>query len=167
MINGPCSQTLNDALALLFCSCTQTCKWAFLIFSGTFVTSLAVSEDPVARRLAFHLVQSSFMRKFVGRWEVCAAPAPLSPGEQAGLAARGVHAAASVTRHSLSVRPSVSPPAAVAHYTSKIFVRQVCPCACSRCCLALCALVLLPACPLCHVFSSSDHTSPLPLMKWE
>ena len=52
--------------------------------------------------------QSSFMRQFVGRWEV-------QPSADGG---------SCVVTHSLSVRPAVAPPAAVAHLTSSIFAQQ-------------------------------------------
>lgn len=139
----------------------QTCKWAFLVFSGTFRTSLSVLEEPAARRLAFHLIQSSFMRQFVGRWDIApaatpphspqitnatvasamASPAPFlserpasasatassrtsSSSEAVGKPSAGGRGG-SVIRHTLSVRPSVAPPAALSHYTSQIFSSQV------------------------------------------
>ncbi|GAB4815692.1 hypothetical protein N2152v2_002738 [Parachlorella kessleri] len=129
----------------------QTCKWAFLIFSGTFRTSLAISEDPANLRLAFHLLHSSFMKAFVGQWHVQPAPGgPASSSVHPAAAAAAAAAAAgggervaaqqaqqaqqqrqqgqvagSVVVHGLTVRPAVAPPAAVAHYTGKIFVQQV------------------------------------------
>ena len=51
--------------------CAQKCKWEFLVFSGSFDTQLAVSEDPEAGSLVFRQLQSSFMRDFEGRWQVC------------------------------------------------------------------------------------------------
>lgn len=47
----------------------QKCKWEFLVFSGSFDTRLAVSEDPAAGTLVFRQLHSSFMRTFEGRWQ--------------------------------------------------------------------------------------------------
>ena len=38
--------------------------------SGTFVTELNVHEDPSQRQLTFSLIQSAFMKEFVGSWHV-------------------------------------------------------------------------------------------------
>lgn len=66
-------------------------------------------EDRWQRSLDFRLLQSSFMRSFVGQWRVTAGPG-----------GRG-----SAVDHRLSVAPSLSPPAPLRGYTQKIFVRQV------------------------------------------
>lgn len=65
---------------------------------------------PASRR-ARPVLQSSFMRQFVGVWTV-------EP------AAEGAGAGRCVIRHMLSVQPNVVPPAPIAHYTSGIFARQ-------------------------------------------
>ena len=39
------------------------------MFSGSFDTRLAVSEDPAAGTLVFRQLHSSFMRTFEGRWQ--------------------------------------------------------------------------------------------------
>ena len=56
----------------------QDCKWQFLMFSGTFETSLFMTEERGANRLSFNLAKPSmFMRSFQGRWQVtCAALLP-------------------------------------------------------------------------------------------
>ncbi len=38
--------------------------------SGTFVTELNVHEDASQRKLTFSLIQSAFMKEFVGSWHV-------------------------------------------------------------------------------------------------
>ena len=49
----------------------QDCKWQFLMFSGTFETSLFMTEERKANRLSFNLAKPSmFMRSFQGRWQV-------------------------------------------------------------------------------------------------
>lgn len=50
--------------------CMQTCRWEFLVFSGTFDTHLTVEEDRPAGRVVFNLVNSAFMRSFQGLWQV-------------------------------------------------------------------------------------------------
>jgi len=86
----------------------QTCSWRFLIFRGSFVTELDVDEAPETRRLSFSLIQSAFMRKFVGCWDV-------EPGPDGG----------SLIRHSLSVQPAVAPPQQIGELTKNIFKSQV------------------------------------------
>ncbi|KAK9824396.1 hypothetical protein WJX72_009979 [[Myrmecia] bisecta] len=86
----------------------QLCRWEFLIFSGTFKTLLSVAEDPVAGRLVFSLVNSSFMRDFEGRWQIT----PLDGGGCS-------------IEHNLTVAPVVAPPETFAGYAQKIFMRQV------------------------------------------
>ena len=53
-----------------FLICMQTCRWEFLVFTGTFDTHLTVEEDRPAGRVVFNLVASSFMRSFQGLWQV-------------------------------------------------------------------------------------------------
>ena len=48
----------------------QVCRWEFLIFSGTFETTLSVSEHPDQGRLVFDLLKSAFMRSFHVCWQV-------------------------------------------------------------------------------------------------
>lgn len=50
----------------------QDCKWEFLIFSGKFKTELSVKEDIDKGCLTFNLIASSFMKHFVGQWQVIA-----------------------------------------------------------------------------------------------
>ena len=100
-----CSVRYTDAGAMHL---IQSCNWQFLFFKGAFVTELAVDADPEARRLAFSLVKSSNMRKFVGIWEV-------SPGVGGG----------SEVRHSLEVQPSLAPPRQIGELTANIFQSQV------------------------------------------
>ncbi|KAL4860208.1 hypothetical protein ACK3TF_000398 [Chlorella vulgaris] len=103
-----------DSSALRRCSVTgqkqmvQTCRWAFLVFSGTFVNELNVVEDPRQRKLTFSLVQSAFMREFVGSWDLQALPC-----------------GATQVRHRLSVTPVVSPPQRIGDLSKKIFRKQV------------------------------------------
>lgn len=87
----------------------QTCTWEFLggVFKGSFVTELEVEEHLDTRQLSFSLIDSSFMKDFVGSWKVRSIPQ------------------GSCVHHSLSVRPSISPPQAVGDLTKKIFVSQV------------------------------------------
>ncbi|PRW59177.1 hypothetical protein C2E21_2638 [Chlorella sorokiniana] len=87
----------------------QTCKWAFLMFSGTFVTELSVHEDPSQRQLTFSLIESAFMKEFVGSWQV-------QPAADGGL---------TEVRHRLSVRPSLAPPQKIGDITKKVFKKQV------------------------------------------
>ncbi|PSC75636.1 hypothetical protein C2E20_1411 [Micractinium conductrix] len=96
-----CGETGQKQLA-------QTCKWAFLVFSGTFVTELNVFEDAAARQLTFSLIESAFMKEFVGSWEVRPAVNGLCE-----------------VRHRLSVRPVVAPPQKIGDISAKIFKRQV------------------------------------------
>jgi hypothetical protein len=56
----------------------QKCRWEFLVFSGSFDTTLTVDEEPGAGRLVFRQLQSSFMRDFEGRWQARAVP-PVGP----------------------------------------------------------------------------------------
>ncbi len=49
----------------------QSCRWEFLIFSGSFRIVLSVHmEEAGPRSLVFRRVQSSFMRAMEGRWQV-------------------------------------------------------------------------------------------------
>lgn len=89
-------------------SVLQVCRWEFLVFSGTFETKLTVEEDLPIGTVVFHLVSSSFMRQFEGRWQV----SELADGS-------------CKVEHRLSVEPFLAPPQAFAGYTQKIFVRQV------------------------------------------
>ena len=54
-----------------WCVCTQTCRWEFLVFSGTFETRLTVHEARQHGEVVFNLISSSFMRQFQGAWKVC------------------------------------------------------------------------------------------------
>ncbi len=67
----------------------QVCRWEFLVFSGTFETKLMVEEDLPCGTVVFHLVSSSFMRHFEGRWQVCKARLidfiQFSTGQSSGL----------------------------------------------------------------------------------
>ena len=54
----------------------QVCRWEFLVFNGTFKTLLRVHEAPKDGKLVFSLIKSSFMKDFVGQWQVsCWRPA--------------------------------------------------------------------------------------------
>ncbi|KAL4428584.1 hypothetical protein ABPG77_008896 [Micractinium sp. CCAP 211/92] len=86
----------------------QTCKWAFLVFSGTFVNELNVVEDAPSRKLTFSLVESAFMKEFVGSWDVQPAADGLTK-----------------VRHCLSVKPMVAPPQKIGDLSKKIFKKQV------------------------------------------
>ena len=86
---------------------TQQCKWRFLMFKGLFKLVINVVPAPEAHAVDFSLVESQFMRQFIGRWRI----SEVSPN-----ACRVVY--------SLQIEPAVSPPPAFAHYTSKIFVKQ-------------------------------------------
>lgn len=86
----------------------QRCKWKFLLFEGSFGLALDVDTKPETREVSFTLVQSKFMRDFEGSWVV----EPLPDG-------------GCLVEHVLKVTPLVAPPRAFAHYTSKIFMRQV------------------------------------------
>ena len=88
---------------------SQRCSWRFLVFRGSFVTDLAVSEGGEARTLEFSLVKSAFMRKFVGSWEI--RPCSVTGGSEIW--------------HSLAVQPSLAPPQKIGELTKKIFVSQV------------------------------------------
>jgi len=49
----------------------QSCRWEFLIFSGSFRIVLSVHmEEAGPRSLVFRRVQSTFMRAMEGRWQV-------------------------------------------------------------------------------------------------
>ena len=48
----------------------QTCRWEFLVFSGTFETKLTVHEARQHGEVVFNLISSSFMRQFQGAWKV-------------------------------------------------------------------------------------------------
>lgn len=87
----------------------QTCKWAFLVFSGTFVNELNVQEDPATRQVTFSLIQSAFMREFVGSWHIRRVPGSNM----------------TEVRHRLAVRPTVAPPQKVGDLSKKIFKKQV------------------------------------------
>ncbi len=71
-------QTLRQAqksidlagLSLRDFMCVQTCRWEFLVFSGTFETRLTVHEARQHGEVVFNLISSSFMRHFQGAWKV-------------------------------------------------------------------------------------------------
>ncbi|KAK9818614.1 hypothetical protein WJX74_001276 [Apatococcus lobatus] len=86
----------------------QVCRWEFLIFSGTFETTLSVSEHPDQGRLVFNLLQSAFMRNFHVCWQL----KPLPNGR-------------TLVQHELTVDPIVDPPPAFRGYAEKIFYQQV------------------------------------------
>lgn len=52
----------------------QVCRWEFLVFNGTFKTLLRVHEAPEDGKLVFSLIKSSFMKDFVGQWQVSCWP---------------------------------------------------------------------------------------------
>jgi hypothetical protein len=81
--------------------------------SGTFANELNVVEEPVRRQLTFSLVQSAFMKEFLGSWDV--RPLPEGGAE---------------VRHRLSVTPVVSPPQRIGDLSKRIFRRQVSVLAC-------------------------------------
>jgi hypothetical protein len=86
----------------------QRCSWRFLIFKGSFVTELEVTEHQDARKLSFSLQESAFMRAFVGAWDVRETPD-----------------AGSEILHRLAVAPTVAPPQRLGDLTKRIFVSQV------------------------------------------
>ncbi|KAG7667974.1 hypothetical protein Ndes2526B_g01610 [Nannochloris sp. 'desiccata'] len=88
---------------------SQRCSWRFLVFRGSFVTDLAVTEGEEARTLEFSLVKSTFMRKFVGSWEI--RPCSVTGGSEIW--------------HSLAVQPALAPPQKIGVLTTKIFGSQV------------------------------------------
>lgn len=102
----------------------QKCRWSFLAFSGTFNAHLSVDEDPVARKLVFKLVQSSFMKDFEGRWELRRETIPPAPSA-GGAAAAGAESETTLVEHILSVQPAIHVPYPISLYTRSIFVRQV------------------------------------------
>ena len=56
----------------------QSCRWEFLIFSGSFRIVLSVHVDEAGpRTLVFRRVQSTFMRAMEGRWQVRASSSEL------------------------------------------------------------------------------------------
>ncbi len=89
----------------------QTCRWEFLVFSGTFDTALTVEEDHAAGRVVFNLVSSSFMRSFQGAWQVSAHALPLSctdaaPGNTASLRRHLLPHLEAPRRHDKHCKPS-------------------------------------------------------------
>ena len=86
----------------------QNCSWKFLVFSGSFITELAVREAEAARQLEFSLMKSAFMKQFIGSWEV-----------------RSDLLGGSEIWHSLAVAPALAPPQKIGDLTKKIFVSQV------------------------------------------
>jgi len=88
---------------------SQRCSWRFLVFSGSFITDLTVTEGEEARTLEFSLVKSAFMRKFVGSWEI--RPSPVTGGSEIW--------------HSLAVQPALAPPQSIGDLAKNIFVSQV------------------------------------------
>eukprot|EP00889_Picochlorum_renovo_P000811 jgi/Picre1/27841/NNA_000805.t1 len=48
----------------------QMVLWNFLIFRGSFETALQVSEDSQNLKLSFSLLESAFMKQFIGTWSV-------------------------------------------------------------------------------------------------
>ena len=85
----------------------QLCEWRFLVFRGCFEMLVTVTEDPSSHTVDFSLVESKFMRDFMGRWQV-----------------RPVSKRACEVTYTLEVQPSLAPPPPFASYTSKIFVKQ-------------------------------------------
>ena len=68
-----CSCTGANIFSNTCLPCMQTCRWEFLVFSGTFDTHLTVEEDRPAGRVVFNLAAprgSAFMRSFQGLWQV-------------------------------------------------------------------------------------------------
>ncbi|GHP05016.1 hypothetical protein PPROV_000376800 [Pycnococcus provasolii] len=87
----------------------EQCRWVFLVFSGTFELLLDVDENVSERVLTFSLGKpGAFMQAFEGRWQVMTA----DDGQ-------------AVVAHTLTVRPSLPPPALVSGYTEAVFERQV------------------------------------------
>ena len=157
-LTGACTswygwEGLWDSLCLRITSsnnrlpCMQTCRWEFLVFSGTFDTHLTVEEDKPAGRVVFNLVSSAFMRSFQGRWQVqgllplsclplfkqCCSSAVGSWAErgvwvlkvECDVQVQEVPGRGCRVEHRLSVQPVVAPPEAFSGYTQKIFERQV------------------------------------------
>mmetsp|Transcript_12426 Transcript_12426/g.29521 ORF Transcript_12426/g.29521 Transcript_12426/m.29521 type:complete len:183 (+) Transcript_12426:433-981(+) len=85
----------------------QVCRWKFLLFSGTFNSTLAVRQMPDNGIVQFELVESDFLSEFHGQWSVV---------EDAS--------GGSIVRHTLTVRPTLSPPSFFGGYTRKISIEQ-------------------------------------------
>ena len=72
------------------------------------MTELKVLEIPENYELSFSLIDSAFMKDFIGTWNI--------EEDGSGL---------SVIRHSIAVNPTVSPPQRIGDITKKIFEAQV------------------------------------------
>ena len=83
------------------------------------------------RQLTFSLLESAFMREFVGSWDIRPAPGSDHNGSSAaGISSSGASISSNGSgltevRHRLSVRPAVAPPQAVGDISKRIFQRQV------------------------------------------
>ncbi|KAG1665563.1 hypothetical protein FOA52_000709 [Chlamydomonas sp. UWO 241] len=106
---------------------TQTCKWAFTVFSGTFDCEFAVTEDEASRGLRFTQLSSSFMKSFEGRWHVEPAVLAGSSSSSSGAAATAAPSADAACRveYVMSVRPNVDVPPQISEYVNGIFTQQV------------------------------------------
>lgn len=120
---------------------SQTCTWEIFngMFKGDFVTELAVVENSIERKLSFSLVESAFMKEFIGGW--CITPYHNNSSSSDNGNGSESHATTTSTnhnnnnhhhqqlsshvRHSLKVTPTVSPPQKIGDVTKQIFVAQV------------------------------------------
>lgn len=87
------------------------------MFKGDFITELVVEENSSERKLSFSLVESAFMKEFIGGWSIT----PCTNGSSI----KHHNQPSSSVRHSLKVTPTVSPPQRIGDLTKQIFVAQV------------------------------------------
>jgi hypothetical protein len=95
---------------------SQTCRWQFGPFRGNFTAILRVTEDTAANKIAFELVESSFMKTFSGEWVVV--PEDGHDGRESG------GPPTSVVYHNMTVLPAVPPPPPLRSIARKVFQRQ-------------------------------------------
>jgi len=104
---------------------SQTCTWEIFngIFKGDFNTELVVVENSSERKLSFSLVDSAFMKEFIGGWSIT----PYSNDNSSSNSnnKHHHHQPSSHVRHSLQVTPTMSPPQKIGDLTKQIFVAQV------------------------------------------
>ena len=93
------------------------------------MTELSVREDVVRRQLTFSLLESAFMREFVGSWDIRPAPGSdhgdHNSSSSGGASISNNGSGLTEVRHRLSVCPAVAPPQAVGDISKRIFQRQV------------------------------------------
>jgi ribosome-associated toxin RatA of RatAB toxin-antitoxin module len=101
---------------------SQTCTWEIFngMFKGDFITDLVVVENSSERKLSFSLVDSAFMKEFIGGWSITPYSSSSSSNNKHHYRQPSSH-----VRHSLKVTPTVSPPQKIGDLTKQIFVAQV------------------------------------------